>query len=91
MNKIILEYNERKFVLVCRKSDFEANNIGNGYFLVPEDEWLMPDDSISLFCLHITEFKDNQICAFFDANNKMVVNQALPLSRRSDYTEISFN
>lgn len=45
MKKLIPKYNEQDFVLVCRKCDYEINNIGDGYFLVPKDEWFMDDNS----------------------------------------------
>ena len=35
-------FDEREFVLVCRKSDYENNNIGDGVFLVFREEWEVP-------------------------------------------------
>ena len=33
-------YNTNVDVLVVRKSDYQNNNIGDGYFIVPKEEWL---------------------------------------------------
>lgn len=37
-------FDERDFVLVCRKSDYENGNIGDGVFLVGRKEWEDTDD-----------------------------------------------
>ena len=37
-------YNTNVDVLVVRKSDYQNNNIGDGCFIVPKDEWLCEDD-----------------------------------------------
>ena len=38
-------YDTNEDVLVVRKSDYQNNSIGDKYFLVPKDEWLMKDDA----------------------------------------------
>ena len=38
-------FDEREFVLVCRKSDYENNNIGDGVFLVLRKEWEDTDNN----------------------------------------------
>ena len=37
-------YNTNVDVLVVRKSDYQNDNIGDGYFIVTKDEWLCEDD-----------------------------------------------
>ena len=36
--ELIRMYDTNKDVLVARKYDYQNNNIGDGYFLVPKDE-----------------------------------------------------
>ena len=42
---MIRMYDTNEDVLVVRKSDYQNNSIGDKYFLVPKDEWLMKDDA----------------------------------------------
>lgn len=52
-------FDEREFVLVCRKSDYENNNIGDGVFLVFREEWEDTDDnSIKTFDLLLTSVEN---------------------------------
>lgn len=46
---LIRMYDTNKYVLVVRKSDYENNNIGDGYFIVPNEEWTCEDDGIKKF------------------------------------------
>ena len=43
---MIRKYDTNEDVLVVRKSDYQNNSIGDGYFLVPKDEWQMKDDAL---------------------------------------------
>ena len=75
-------------VLVARKSDYQNNNIGDGYFLVPKDEWFCEDDGLNCFHLFLTKIDGNRISLFLTSEGTPVVFSELPLSRRSDYVEI---
>lgn len=82
-------FDEREFVLVCRKSDYENINIGDGVFLVFREEWEDTDDnSIKTFDLLLTSV-ENETVKFFPApNNAVVIVQELPYSRKIDYMEV---
>ena len=75
-------------VLVVRKSDYENDNIGDGYFIVPKDEWLCEDDGLKSFHLFLTKFYGNKVSSFLTSEGNPVIFRELPLSRRSDYIEI---
>ena len=61
-------FDEREFVLVCRKSDYENNNIGAGVFLVFREEWEDTDDnSIKTFDLLLTSV-ENETVKFFSCS-----------------------
>ena len=75
-------------VLVARKSDYQNNNIGDGYFLVSKDEWFCEDDGLNCFHLFLTKIDGNRISLFLTSEGTPVVFSELPLSRRSDYVEI---
>ena len=75
-------------VLVARKSDYQNNNIGDGYFLVLKDEWFCKDDGIKRFHLFLTNVDGNRITLFLTVEGNSVIYSELPLSRRSDYVEI---
>ncbi len=82
-------FDEREFVLVCRKSDYENNNIGDGVFLVLRKEWEdTNDDSIKTFDLLLTTVDNNIVKLYPAPNNSVVIVQRLPYSRKSDYMEI---
>ena len=75
-------------VLVARKSDYQNNNIGDGYFIVPKEEWLCEDDGLNSFHLFLTNVDRNRISLFLTSEGNPVIFSELPLSRRSDYVEI---
>lgn len=81
-------YNTNEDVLVVRKSDYQNNNIGDGYFIVPKEEWLCNDDGIKRFHLFLTNVDGNRISLFLTVDGNPVIFSELPLSRRSDYVEI---
>ena len=49
--ELIRMYDTNEDVLVARKSDYQNNNIGDGYFIVPKEEWLCEDDGLNSFHL----------------------------------------
>lgn len=81
-------YDTNEYVLVVRKSDYQNNNIGDGYFLVPKEEWTCEDDGIKRFHLYHTKTDGNRIYLFLTSEGDSAVFSELPLSRRSDYVEI---
>ena len=81
-------YNTNVDVLVVRKSDYQNDNIGDGYFVVPKDEWLCEDDGLKSFNLFLTKFYGNKVSSFLTSEGNPVIFRELPLSRRSDYIEI---
>lgn len=81
-------YNTNVDVLVVRKSDYQNNNIGDGCFIVPKDEWLCEDEEPKSFHLFLTKFDGNKVSLFLTSEGHPVIFRELPLSRRSDYIEI---
>ncbi len=81
-------YNTNVDVLVVRKSDYQNNNIGDGYFLVPIEEWTCEDDGLKSFHLFLTKFYGNKVSLFLTSEGNPVIFRELPLLRRSDYIEI---
>lgn len=81
-------YNTNVDVLVVRKSDYQNDNIGDGYFLVPKDEWLCEDDGLKSFQLFLTKLDGNRVSLFLTSEGHPVILRELPLSRRNDYIEI---
>ena len=81
-------YNTNVYVLVVRKSDYQNNNIGDGYFIVPKEEWLCEDDGLKSFHLFLTKFDGNRVSLFLTSKRHPVIFRELPLLRRSDYIEI---
>lgn len=81
-------YNTNVDVLVVRKSDYQNNNIGDGYFLVPIEEWTCEDDGLKSFHLFLTKFDGNRVSLFLTSEGHPVIFRELPLSRRSYYIEI---
>lgn len=81
-------YDQSQLTLVCRVSDHENNNIGDGYYLVNKDEWECEDDSLGLFHLILTEISDDQIKIFRTENGDSVVFQSLPYNRKKEYMEV---
>ena len=86
--ELIRMYDTNEDVLVARKSDYQNNNIGDGYFIVPKDEWTCEDDGIKRFHLFLTNVEGNRISLFLTTEGNPVIFSELPLSRRSDYVEI---
>ena len=86
--ELIRLYDTNEDVLVARKSDYQNNNIGDGYFLVPKDEWFCEDDGLNCFHLFLTKMDGNRISLFLTSEGNPVIFCELPLSRRSDYVEI---
>ena len=81
-------YNTNVDVLVVRKSDYQNNNIGDGCFIVPKDEWLCEDAEPKSFHLFLTKFDGHKVSLFLTSEGHPVIFRELPLSRRSDYIEI---
>lgn len=81
-------YDKNEDVLVARKSDYQNNNIGDGYFIVPKEEWLCEDDELNYFHLFLTKIDGNRISLFLTSEGDPVIFRELPLSRRSDYVKI---
>ena len=48
-------YDTNKDVLVARKSDYQNNNIGDGYFIVSKEEWLYENDGFNSFHPFLTK------------------------------------
>ena len=86
--ELIRMYDTNEDVLVARKSDYQNNNIGDGYFLVPKDEWFCEDDGIKRFHLFLTNVDGNRISLFLTVEGNPVIFSELPLSRRKDHVEI---
>ena len=86
--ELIRMYDTNKDVLVARKSDYQNNNIGDGYFIVPKDEWTCEDDGMKRFHLFLTNVDGNRISLFLTVEGIPVIFSELPLSRRIDYIEI---
>lgn len=87
MNLIRL-YDTNEDVLVVRKSDYQNNNIGDGYFIVPKEEWLCEDDGLNCFHLFLTKIDGNRISLFLTSGGNPVIFRELPLYRRNDYIEV---
>ena len=85
---LIKMYDTNVDVLVVRKSDYQNNNIGDGYFLVPIEEWTCEDDGLKSFHLFLTKFYGNKVSLFLTSEGNPVIFRELPLLRRSDYIEI---
>ena len=85
---MIRMYDTNEDVLVARKSDYQNNNIGNGYFIVPKEEWLCEDDGLNCFHLFLTKIEGNRVSLFLTGGGNPVIFRELPLSRRRDYIEV---
>ena len=87
--KYKFNFNEQKFVAICRKNDYENGYIGDGIFLVWKNEWEDTDDySIKTFDLLLTSIEGNSIKLYPAPNNAVIIVQQLPYSRKSEYMEI---
>lgn len=83
--KYTLMFNEQEFVAVCRKTDYENNNIGDDIFLVFRNEWEGREEEIDLL---LTKIENNTIKLYPAPNNAVIIVQQLPYSRKSEYMEI---
>ena len=82
-------FDEREFLAVCRKNDYEKGYIGDGIFLVNKREWEDTDDySIKTLDLLLTSVEGNTIKLYPAPNNAVIIVQQLPFSRKSEYMEI---
>lgn len=86
--KVIRMYNTDDDVLVMKKSDYQNSNIGDEYFIVPKEEWLIEDDDIRTFHLFLTKVEDDRISLYFFQGKFPVIFAELPLSRRGEYVEV---
>ena len=81
-------YDTNEDVLVVRQSDYQNNNIGDGYFLVPKEEWLCEDEGVDSFCLFLTKIEGDSVSLFLTSGGNPVIFEELPLSRRNEYIEV---
>lgn len=81
-------YDINEDILVVRKSEYQNNNIGDEYFVVPKEEWYCEDNGLKSFHLFLTKADGNRISLFLTSEGNPVIFRELPLSQRSDYIEI---
>lgn len=87
----IPRYDKNNFVLVCNVNSIQ-NLKAENTFLVKKEEWLK-EDSLKpdeYFKLYHTKCDINQIELHTNDEGKYIVFSCLPLSKRKDYIEISF-
>ena len=75
-------------ILVVKKSEYQNNNIGNEYFVVPKEEWYYEDNGLKSCHLFLTKVDGNRISLFLTSKGNPVIFRKLPLSQRSYYIEI---
>ena len=85
---MIRMYDINEDILIVRKSDYQNNNIGDEYFIVPKEEWYCEDNGLKSFRLFLTKVDGNRISLFLTSEGNPVIFRELPLSQRSDYIEI---
>ncbi|MFR9496329.1 MAG: hypothetical protein SNG81_08155 [Rikenellaceae bacterium] len=85
--KILAGYDTREFVLVCRKSDLEQNNVKDGLFLVCKWEWEECNEPIKQFDLLLTKIEKNTVKLYPAPGNAIVIVQSVPYVRRCEYVE----
>ena len=78
-------FNEQEFVAVCRKTDYENNNIGDDIFLVYRNEWEGREEEIDLL---LTKMENNTIKLYPAPNNGVIIVKSIPYSRKSEYIEL---
>lgn len=78
-------FSEQEFVAVCRKTDYENNNIGDDIFLVYRNEWEGREEEIDLL---LTKIENNTIKLYPAPNNGVVIVKSIPYSRKSEYIEL---
>ena len=82
-------FNEQEFVAVCRKTDYENNNIGKDIFLVCRNEWEdIGEYSTEEIDLLLTKIENNTIELYPAPNNGVVIVKSIPYSRKSEYIEL---
>jgi hypothetical protein len=82
-------FNEQEFVAVCRKTDYENNNIGDDIFLVYRNEWEdIGEYSTEEIELLLTKIENNTIELYPAPNNAVVIVKSIPYSRKSEYIEL---
>ena len=85
---MIRMYDINEDVLVVRKSEYQNNNIGDEYFVVPKEEWYCEDNGLKSCHLFLTKVDGNRISLFLTSEGNPVIFRELPLSQRSYYIEI---
>ena len=78
-------YDTNEDVLVARKSDYQNNNIGDGFFLIPKDEWFCEDDGLNSFHLFLTNVDNNRISLFLTSEGNPVIFRELPFAENGRY------
>ena len=82
-------FNEQEFVAVCRKTDYENNNIGKDIFLVCRNEWEdIGEYSTEEIDLLLTKIENNTIELYPAPKNAVVIVKSIPYSRKSEYIEL---
>ncbi len=82
-------FNEQEFVAVCRKTDYENNNIGKDIFLVCRNEWEdIGEYSTEEIDLLLTKIENNTIELYPAPYNAVVIVKSIPYSRKSEYIEL---
>lgn len=85
---MIRMYNTNEDILVTKKSDYQNNAIGDGYFIVPKKEWLSKDNGIETFHLFLTKIEGDKISLYLAKGEYPVIFKELPLSKRVEYIEV---
>ncbi len=79
-------FDEQEFVAVCRKTDYENNNIGKNIFLVYRNEWEdIGEYSTEEIDLLLTKIENNTIKLYPAPYNAVVIVKSIPYSRKSEY------
>ena len=87
--KYTLMFDKQEFVAVCRKTDYENNNIGKDIFLVSRNEWEdIGEYSTEEIDLLLTKIENNTIELYPAPNNAVVIVKSIPYSRKSEYIEL---
>lgn len=82
-------FSMQEFVAICRKTDYENNDIGDDIFLVYRNEWEDIDEySTEEIDLLLTKIENNTIKLYPAPNNGVVIVKSIPYSRKSEYIEL---
>ena len=89
-------YDTNEDVLVARKSDYQNNNIGDGYFLVPKDEWFCNDDGIKRFHLYLTKFDGSRVslCSSYSDSQRYLANHRflqVPIKNNKNFIKTEYH